>query len=708
VRLKKVLLENVCQFSRLEHTFHPGLTGIVGPNGSGKSNLVKAVYFALTGDFRNAGVKAANVAQLGEGKRSAVTLWLEHEGVDVEVVRGLAGARTSLKVDERPELVLGDLAVTSAIMEILDTDAKLLGEHVFVPQLQMTDFINAGPADRARTYQRLFGTDECEAVHAFVTRVLDRELALAEVPDLDAVRGRISANGGRMHAAIARLDRLDEDIEVAAAREKTSRAIIARDDRVTVLAGEIAATHAKLRGLTEQCNAQTVARKQEAESLETLEAALHESSSDAEAAKLTLATWRAVEARRARAAVLAKRRARLEADIRPPPDPPAESSIPVDAFGREGGREALSARKAWLTGYIATFAAGKAECPTCGQPVPRLDRTLADYRAELADVEVRHAAADAELQAYWAYHEQSRAYEVWREKHLRDMADLVVDEDALGAEPDDGDEVDAGTLQAIVDVVNDLRRDIIRVGKRHEVAVAAEAHLSGQCDQLLVHHNSLSAEAAEITVPAEVVVRARDQIAELESLRAERERALGEAEELARTLDSDEDMARRYAATATRNETVQALRAGAEQVLAVTHRNAAPRLVSEARLAAMIGDVDDHLEMFDSDFSVRPGQDLSFVADFADGRSQAGDRLSPGQQGVLALAFWVAVNSLYAGKIGFLSLDEPTASLDRQNLGALEIALRRLRELSESEGLQCLLVTHEPSFAPLFDDVLQL
>jgi DNA repair exonuclease SbcCD ATPase subunit len=63
---------------------------------------------------------------------------------------------------------------------------------------------------------------------------------------------------------------------------------------------------------------------------------------------------------------------------------------------------------------------------------------------------------------------------------------------------------------------------------------------------------------------------------------------------------------------------------------------------------------------------------------------------------------------LFAGKIGFLSLDEPTASLDQHSLGALEVALGRLRDLSESTGLQCLLVTHEPSLAGLFDGVLQL
>lgn len=75
---------------------------------------------------------------------------------------------------------------------------------------------------------------------------------------------------------------------------------------------------------------------------------------------------------------------------------------------------------------------------------------------------------------------------------------------------------------------------------------------------------------------------------------------------------------------------------------------------------------------------------------------------------LLALAFRVAVNSLFAGTAGLLCLDEPTESLDERNLACLEVAIGKMRDLSESRGLQCLLVTHEPSFEVLFDGVLRL
>jgi ABC-type lipoprotein export system ATPase subunit len=55
-----------------------------------------------------------------------------------------------------------------------------------------------------------------------------------------------------------------------------------------------------------------------------------------------------------------------------------------------------------------------------------------------------------------------------------------------------------------------------------------------------------------------------------------------------------------------------------------------------------------------------------------------------------------------------LCLDEPTESLDERNLTCLEVAIGRMRDLSESRGMQCLLVTHEPSFEVLFDGVLRL
>jgi DNA repair exonuclease SbcCD ATPase subunit len=98
---------------------------------------------------------------------------------------------------------------------------------------------------------------------------------------------------------------------------------------------------------------------------------------------------------------------------------------------------------------------------------------------------------------------------------------------------------------------------------------------------------------------------------------------------------------------------------------------------------------------------------MSFTAHFPEDFVQPAERLSDGQQVVLAMSFLMAVNFAYAD-LGFLALDEPTANLDEHHIKAFAPAMQQLRLLAASRGLQCLMVTHERTLAPLFDSVIQL
>lgn len=704
MRLKRLLIENICQFQRLDHAFHPGLTGIIGPNGSGKSNITKAIYFALTGVFRNAGVKADNVAQLGKGKRSCATLWLEHAGISMEIVRGLAGVRTQLRIDDHAEAFYGDTAVTDKVMEILGVDAKLLGEYVFILQLHMTDFIEATPGDRAKVFQRLFGTDECEDVNSFITKVVDKELRVSEQADLPAIRARMAANSGRMDGLVDRLERLDAEVAAYEAREVAARRLIADAEWADHNARELGRLAQQMAAIHEEEQAYAQSRDAAKAELGHLEEALRDVEIDAQNARVKLATWKTVEARRARAATLARRRERLEkeaADNRKP------AEVPALTEGEKDELKKLWARHAQLERQIALVTSGRQECPECGQPVVGLS-TEEDLRGAIEVVDLKLAGIEEKGSRYQEYVTARDKYDAWLDSYTRAWADLTGEERALDMELEDGPDIDPAALQETVDLEAETRKGIATLQGRHQATSAEAARLRGQLDQIRGRHENLVAEAERRAVAPEALRRARADVERLDSLRLDRGRAEGEADELGRNIDADEALIARLEATEAENAITRTLIDGANQVAAVTHRNAAPRLVSEAHLDRLIDDVDEFLDMFGSDFLVRLGHGLSFVADFVDGRSQAGGRLSEGQKAVLALAFWVAVNFLFAGKIGCLSLDEPTSSLDQQNLGALEVALKQLRELSESAGLQCLLVTHEPSLAPLFDSVLQL
>jgi DNA repair exonuclease SbcCD ATPase subunit len=136
----------------------------------------------------------------------------------------------------------------------------------------------------------------------------------------------------------------------------------------------------------------------------------------------------------------------------------------------------------------------------------------------------------------------------------------------------------------------------------------------------------------------------------------------------------------------------------------------APRLVAQRNLKRLETSINELLQIFGVNFfvTVAEADSPTFIAEFYDGRKQTAQRLSIGQKTVLALAFRVAVNAQFAEEIGLLALDEPTASLDAPRIKALAPVLEKLRDLSTTKGLQCLLVTHATALSHLFESTIEL
>lgn len=135
---------------------------------------------------------------------------------------------------------------------------------------------------------------------------------------------------------------------------------------------------------------------------------------------------------------------------------------------------------------------------------------------------------------------------------------------------------------------------------------------------------------------------------------------------------------------------------------------ASPRFVAQHNLRLLEAGTNEILDILQTGFHVTADSGLSFTAAFRDAVTSPASRLSGGQKVALALAFRVAVNSMFAGMVGLLALDEPTASLDKTRVRALQPVLSRLRELTAARGLQCIIVTHEDDLAAIFDNQIRL
>jgi len=145
-----------------------------------------------------------------------------------------------------------------------------------------------------------------------------------------------------------------------------------------------------------------------------------------------------------------------------------------------------------------------------------------------------------------------------------------------------------------------------------------------------------------------------------------------------------------------------------ESVRGLFHKDAAPRLVAQRNLQHLQTAINELLRLFSASYVVEADEGLTFRARFPNGSNQPAERLSGGQKVILACAFRMVLNLMFAENIGALYLDEPTSWLDEQHIRGFEPVMNHLRAYASSRGLQCIIVTHERSLAPLFDSVIAL
>ena len=136
--------------------------------------------------------------------------------------------------------------------------------------------------------------------------------------------------------------------------------------------------------------------------------------------------------------------------------------------------------------------------------------------------------------------------------------------------------------------------------------------------------------------------------------------------------------------------------------------------MSQSIMALLVDETNRYLENFGSEFTVIPMEEgMGFRYVYNDGRpvsspAPEATMLSGGQKIALAVAFRFAIYSMFANKLGLLSLDEPTAYLDDETIGRFADVLAKIRQLAANMGLQVIVSTHEAAIAPAFDQTISI
>jgi len=691
--------QRTCEFTR-------GLVAILGENGSGKSSLFGAIRWLLTGENPNFGVKADNISQYAkEGEPSYATLEFEHNGHIAVVTRYLLPEKEQsiLTVDGK-EVARGDKAVTAGVEKLLGVDAKFISRFIIVSQTEIFSFIDDNQTDTDKFFQRLFNTskaDKCQDV-------IGKGLLKLNVPEIVKSSSQILLEQAEITKQIddltdqiKKLPSLDAFLQVQERDQKLIQQWEAREK-----AG------AELQRLTQQATeyereieeSEETCRQYEKD-LDAFSAAINGKEANHREAKIALGHWENYKNIAKVKTKIQSQRDEIAEERARNPEPPTPSGQSAADWQRNV--EAVQRQIKDAERFVAMFTeAGVVECPTCHTPSSQLASQVSEQQAQIPKLReqlselqtaVANAAAAEKLRSQWeTLNEKLTA----RERHLDDSErDLTI------VKPPESTEEE---LQQAVSDYEDFEAAQNELAPLMQKTREHIAKLNGAVTAVRERMEKLAEDIKAITTTEADAHLATARLTELRTQCSNRQ--VLERQKIELTADHRR-LQEQYEAAVKQESDAVKLRKWS--TLAEQAREAlknAPRIVAQRNLQRLETAINELLQIFSVNFQVRVAGDgaPNFIAEFYDGRRQPAQRLSIGQKTVLALAFRVAVNAMFAEEIGLLALDEPTASLDQPRIQALAPVLEKLRDLSTAKGLQCLLVTHASSLSHLFESTIEL
>lgn len=710
MRLELLVLDNWCQYKHREVTFHPGLNAFLGPNGAGKTNALNGILFALTGEYgRLAGNKADNICQLSESGQAGVRLVFVHRDMRFDVARALKGGQTNMAVStltgQKVEDVRGDTKVTKRLIELLGVRPEILADYVFVGQGEMFAPFDAAkkPSERAVAFQRLFGLDRLEQLWDSLGEQLSA-MPVQTAPDVAPVELELTATRTQLQDLLHQRSGFT-DIEGWQAAGDPDQQIVYTAQRAEAVAPSYAGNRESRKAALLQLRQTRFDIRTARHQASVLQRGIDEIQTKSLPAAELLITRaeRAAQAalQRTRLAVQARsldeQMANWQADT---PVYPAHALTEMELVTTETSlREALAADRA----YLQRLGNGTT-CPTCGAPY---DNEVAASRDTTASRIRSNDAALVNTQRFLA--------------EVRHVTHQIEQHNRRGAQLDGQLQTVRATIAGLVVDAPVAAEDLKAAHTVRTNLASLQAARQQLVGRLTVLEGSLPARAAAVVQLRKVVQSARAVMAAAPApdvLRSAQQRLqvkFERAQQLSGLVARLDETQRQVVQAETRLRQAQDFAAAVARSAAVRqrvnvvrdalHRDNLPKVLLQQRLAEVADDINQALALFSAQFRIeQEPEQLSYRANFVDGRQQSLPRLSGGEKGITALAFRIAINARFAKDLGLLCLDEPTAWFDADNVQCLDLALGRLREHARASGLQCVLITHE-DVGHLFDHV---
>ena len=732
MRLIKAKLVNACQHESVELDFPLGITLIKGPNGAGKSNLIKMIKASLTGDFTsNPPPKEANIRSgIDKDVESYITTHWEHTGTKFDVTRALQAKKNCLNVEGLDSPIRKITEINNTLEGMLGISKRVVDEFIFVDQWKIFSFMSATPAVRAKTFSHLCNTERAERLWDVIGVQMksDAELAAGVIDNSAEIKEALALRTAKLQA------HREELVECEAAclkktEGKAVKAIIADGAASIALAlavsqriGQITSMTKTVAGLKVQLSELSDEFKLLQAGRVTMLATLKESKGERDELKAVLTVFD----------TNAKSYATL-ATVKPA-EPEVDPDIAAELGQLADTRSELEIKRVDLKRYRDLIksieSVDSAECPTCGSDLDSGSEHYQDILAQEAELSLAVEAGDQSVEeleehesAVSAWNEAVSRWELSIEAAEGSIVEFSEEQTSLIAKvcPDD-DSVEAQRA-AVADLHVKYVEDIAYVSETFDTVYEDYDDKAEELSNLKINVGSVAgqlktseedqeadeAALASLDVSPEEVEEAEAKLEAHREAKPKRNSIREFIEELEHLNEADEASLVALKAHKARTAIAKDWLADLEYYRSIFHRDALPKVMAQTAMESMVNAINNILvDDFDAPFYVTADDNLSFTVHKNDGTSESAERLSGGEKVILAVAFRLAVNSIFAGEVGMMVLDEPTAGLDTHNIDCLVDLFARLQESSKAKGRQIIVITHDERLERACDNVLTI
>jgi DNA repair exonuclease SbcCD ATPase subunit len=678
LQIKRVVIDNFCQHEKVDFTLRPGILSLTGVNGAGKSNLIRALFYGLTGEVLGSDTRG-DMLRWGAYEGS-VTIYANDGEHDFTITRTIHNGKHKLESKKYGKLGK-KTEVNELVSSLVGFDVKLLSQIVFVPQGKLTDLLLTDHSDRVRTMNRLFELDGAnklrDILQAFKGKVINHPPRTEEIKEAQA---KVQESEGLLEG----LQKEAAEIAEVLGGLEEQRAMF----EATIQAPSYEEAHKEYSEKVQKLSEKDSALGEKQAILKSLSAGddIQISENDMRRAhacnNLPILREQYIAANESLGA-LDKQRPELE--------PRAHTDEDLKSIDTTV-RELVKKRDLAVAGM----------CSNCEQPY-EMDEE--DFK-ELESLLVKAQAAQKSItDAEKSYREREARYKAehaaWSEGQHHVMAQLTTLEQQVKQAEELAEGFDIDDYNARV-----------QAQEKYMNSAANRKELEAEISKLGAEIGGLMTEVdmckkkEESAVPNELKLQAYDVLGKLNAYKERNNDLKLQESSLTATLTVTKEQLERYQKEEDSHEANTEATKLLEAAREILHPDVLPRIAGKQAVETFNKLLYKYLKLFHTTFTVEMSSDMDFRCGFTGKEDAPISALSGGQKVVAALAVRFALMELLTYGCGLLVLDEPTAYLDTDNKRALLDVLKEAGAHVKSQGITVVVPTHEEIVASACTEAL--